>query len=372
MSKEQNIALYIDPPSHHFLGDRLFDTNEARLAGDQLLAPYVYLRNFLDAKGIRMRTFDYLPEKGDGKKNVYVSFGILSNYQRLADTRPDVVLSAYFAMECPIVEPRMYAALGKAQRVFKRVYSWSDGESLERFVGEPLNCLPFRWPQSFDDVHEPIWSNPNRKFLVMINANKLPRLYWRELYTERMRAIEYFSQFGEVDLFGKGWNEPSMRVGTTRVPYTMRRALHRIRKALDRVWPNPLLMAAQKAYQGIAESKAGTLGQYKFALCFENSILKGWITEKIFDCFFAGTIPIYWGEPEIEKCIPPSCFVDMRNFSGYEELRSYLKSLTDADIARYKENARAFLRSPQFYPFSKAAFADLFASFVAEDTGVKI
>ncbi len=34
---------------------------------------------------------------------------------------------------------------------------------------------------------------------------------------------------------------------------------------------------------------------YKFIICFENSSNDGYITEKIFNCFFAKTIPIYWG-----------------------------------------------------------------------------
>ncbi len=372
MTEPQKVALYIDPPSHHFLKDKLFDINENRLGGDQLHAPYVYLRDFFQSRGVTVRTADFLPERPNGTRNVYISMGILSNYQRLAQERPDTLLSAYFAMECPIVEPRMYRALGDAQRYFKRIYSWSDSASLERFVGEPLRCESFCWTQSFDDVHEDIWRNTDRKFMVMINANKLPRLYWQELYTERMRAVEYFARFDEVDLFGKGWDAPSIRVGKTWVPHTFRRIQFGLQKKLHRIRPNPLLKAAQKVYRGVADSKSETLGQYKFALCFENSILKGWITEKIFDCFFTGTVPIYWGAPDVEEHIPENCFIDMRRFSGYAELREYLISLDEKDIEQYQENARAFLKSEQFYPFSKAAFAELVAKVITEDTGIQI
>jgi hypothetical protein len=152
----------------------------------------------------------------------------------------------------------------------------------------------------------------------------------------------------------------------------LKRVQYGLQKRWDKIRPDPLLVAARKAYRGVAESKSGTIGSYKFALCFENSILKGWITEKIFDCFFAGTVPIYWGEPEIEKHIPEGCYIDMRKFSGYQELRKFLHALTEHDIKRYKENARTFLRSSAFYPFSKAAFADLIADVVRSDTGIKI
>ena len=373
MTEKQKIAVYVDPPSHHFLKDELFDNTEARLLGEQLHAPYGYLRDFFRSRGITVRTADYLPEKANGAKNIYISMGILSNYRRLSQSRPDVVLSAYFAMECPIVEPKMYRALRDAQRYFKRIYSWSDSASLERFVGEPLLCgKSFCWPQSFDDVHEKIWQNIERKFLVMINTNRLPRLYWNELYSERRRALEFFSRTDEIDLYGKGWDAPPIRVGRTRTPYTFRRIHHELQKKWQRIRPDPLLKAAQKVYRGAADSKSATLGQYKFALCFENSILKGWITEKIFDCFFAGTVPVYWGAPDIETYVPSDCFIDMRRFSGYEELGKFLKSLGDKEICEYKENARIFLNSPGFYRFSKAAFAEIFRQIVAEDTGLQI
>ena len=53
------------------------------------------------------------------------------------------------------------------------------------------------------------------------------------------------------------------------------------------------------SWRGPARSKSETLGRYTFALCFENMVLKGWITEKIFDCFYSGTVPIYLGAPDL-------------------------------------------------------------------------
>jgi len=41
--------------------------------------------------------------------------------------------------------------------------------------------------------------------------------------------------------------------------------------------------------------------QYKFVICFENSNNDGYITEKIFNVFLAGSIPIYDGSPDVSK-----------------------------------------------------------------------
>lgn len=366
------VILFIDPASHHFQQDRLFDLDKSPLIGDHLHAPYIHLREWFQKRGVRVFTADRLV-RGEqrARKNIYVSMGVQTNYLALSQ-QPDVALSGFFAMECPIVEPRLYRELGRAQHHFKRVFSWSDGHSLEQFVGGPLQCERFFWPQSFNDVHEAIWAKDDREFLVMVNANKLPRLYWQELYTERMRAVAWFSARQAINLYGKGWNEPSKRMGKTWLPWTLRGWLEALDARWQKIRPDPLMTAARQVYRGPAASKAEALGNHTFALCYENMILKGWITEKIFDCFFAGTIPIYWGEPEIEKYVPPTCFIDRRKFKDYADLYAFLKALTPDKIRAYKENARAFLASPTYFPFTKEAFTGHFRRMVETDASIRL
>jgi hypothetical protein len=372
-----SVTIYFDPGSRQFLNDRLFDVRNAAFGGDNLLAPYARLREFLNARGVEIHTADLLPAAGTNGLKIYVSSGNLTRYRSLAD-RPDVILSAFFAMECPTVEPDLYRELKTAQNLFRRIYSWSDSASLRPFVGGDLRCLPLSWPQSFDSVHEEIWTGRNRGFLVLINGNKVPRYKapCRELYSERLRAVDFFARFGDIDLFGIGWDGPSFRVGQAYVPGTFGRVpmpgtIQRVQRAISTIWdryhPNPPLKSARAVYRGTTASKAGTLGSYKFAICFENSVLKGWITEKIFDCFFAGTVPVYWGAPDIALRIPRDCFIDMREFRDYPELRKFLKSLSDRDIERYRNAARDFLKSPRFRPFTKPAFAEIFSRIIEED-----
>lgn len=363
----RRVTIYIDPSSPRFLRDRLFDLGELPCLGDQLLAPYAYLRESLGAHDIDVRTVDYLPAKESRTDlNLYVAMSNLRNYRGIARRR-DTVLSACFVMEIPVVDPGLYRALGKAQHYFKRILSWSDGASLARFVGGPIRCQQFFWPQSFDQVHEEIWAREDRGFLVMINSNKLPCVYWQELYTERLRGLGYFGALGEIDLYGQGWDEPALRLGRGWVPWTFRRMQMACLDVWDRIRPDPRLIVPRRVYRGPTQSKRETLGRYRFALCFENMILKGCITEKIFDCFYAGTIPVYWGAPDISQYVPKECFIDMRDFSSYGHLRDSLHSLTDGAIRDYKECARSYVASKQFQRFRKAAFADHFLRIVAED-----
>ena len=370
--RASEVSVFIDPPSHHFYGDALFDRDNERLNRDGILLPFVALRDWLVGRGVQVHTADYLLRgEARNKCNLYLTLGIYDNYSALAKM-PEVTLSAVFQFECPIVEPAAYRALGRAQMYFRHIYSWSDSASLERFVGGPLGCERFCWPQPFEDVHDEIWRRTERKHLVLINSNKLPRLSWQELYSERLRAIEFFARRGEIDLYGMGWDQPPMRMGRSRLPWTLIRAQRWVNGLWQRLRPDPLLCAARRVYRGPLASKAETLGRYNFAICFENMILKGWLTEKIFDCFYSGTVPIYWGTPDIDEHVPPDCFIDMRAFGSYEALGEHLRCLGPADIARYREAARDFLRSPRFRPFTTRAFVETVAGVIERDSGVDL
>jgi hypothetical protein len=201
----------------------------------------------------------------------------------------------------------------------------------------------------------------------MINGNKVPPLKTDELYTERLRAVAYFGERDEIDLYGVGWDGPPFRIGRTRVPGKLQLLQYKVDTVMDRLRPDPLLVAARRVYRGPVPVKSEVLSRYAFAICFENQILEGWVTEKIFDCLAAGAVPVYHGAPDIERWVAPECFIDMRSFSGYDELRAFLHDLSPAQVDAYREAGREFFRTEQFRPFGKEAFAELFAEIVDED-----
>ncbi len=187
----------------------------------------------------------------------------------------------------------------------------------------------------------------------MVNSNKRrPRssfqkatkdnysFYYQELSSERLKFINFFSQTNEIDLYGYGWDKRPF------FPYWF------YKKAIEKV------------YKGTIGDRFQIMSKYKFYMCFENGIAPGYISEKIFDCFYTGTTPIYLGAPNITDYIPKNCFIDMRDFNNYEELRGFLKSLTESGIETYRQNARKFLESEKFKPFTKEYFARLFVDTV--------
>src|SRR5262249_15096657 len=143
-------------------------------------------------------------------------------------------------------------------------------------------------------------------------------------------------------------DKATMRVGYNWFPWTIRKHQIAFRNWLDKVRPDPLLVAARKVYKGELPEKWETLSHYDFALCFENLKFKGWLTEKLFECLRVGTIPIYWGATDVGEFVPSDCFIDMRQFSNYAELGGFLRGLSPLAVKRYRDAGRAFLESEAF------------------------
>ncbi len=113
--------------------------------------------------------------------------------------------------------------------------------------------------------------------------------------------------------------------------------------------------------------KISTLKKYRFCICFENTTyLQGYITEKIFACFAAGCVPIYWGATNVEKYIPKSCYIDYRDFSTLEDLYQYLKGMDKETHAQYIQNILAFLESENAKLFSPAYFEQVIYEAITE------
>lgn len=368
------VGVFIDPPHTVYEEDRLFSSSSSPHARNGAAATWTHVRERLDGAGVRVHTVDRLARGSvaPAARNLYLSFGPRRDVRRLVQ-RAGLVRSGFFALECPIVDPVMYRDLGAVGRSFATVYSFSTEQSLRPYLTASVALEQFQLPNPYVGVDAEHWGRSGRGFLTMINANKLPRLRPGELYTERLRAVEYFNRFGEIDLYGIGWEGPAYRVTTSSLPRRARALAHHTRRRWERLRPptDPLSVATRAAWRGPVASKADVLGRYTFAICFENMILEGWITEKIFDCFHAGAVPVYLGAPDIDRWIPADCYVDMRRFAGYDELRAFLRALGPREIEAYREAARDYLHSDAFRPFTKEAFADLLAGIVRRDAGVE-
>ena len=77
---------------------------------------------------------------------------------------------------------------------------------------------------------------------------------------------------------------------------------------------------------------------------------------KIFDCFNASNVPVYYGFLDIEKYVPKGSFIDFRDFKNYDTLYKYIKSMKDDEYLEYLQNIQNFIHSDK----AKAFLLDTF------------
>jgi hypothetical protein len=74
---------------------------------------------------------------------------------------------------------------------------------------------------------------------------------------------------------------------------------------------------------------------YKFVIAFENERIPGYITEKLINPMLSGSIPIYYGAPDVKKYFNTESFINVDDFSSFEEcIEHILKIDSDDDIYR--------------------------------------
>lgn len=78
------------------------------------------------------------------------------------------------------------------------------------------------------------------------------------------------------------------------------------------------------------ESLLDTIREYKFTIAFENATAPDYVTEKFFNPFIAGSVPIYFGAPNIRDFMPgENCFVDVRSYANPLELAQFINRCYD-------------------------------------------
>ena len=220
---------------------------------------------------------------------------------------------------------------------FLKVFTWNDN------LVDNKKYFKYNFSYYLDLKNFP-YPNNKRKLVAMINSNKFIR-HPNEIYSERRKIINWFEKnnLTDFDLYGEGWNKYLFKF----YPFTFFNRFHNFRMFLNKKFNKNFLV-----YKGQVMDKRQTLKKYKFAFCFENSnSYDGYITEKIFDAFFSGTIPIYFGAPDIQDYIPENCYIDYRKFINLKELYKKLRNINSNEIINYQDNIKSFLKSSKYDQF---------------------
>ncbi|HBB76891.1 MAG: hypothetical protein A3J18_02565 [Candidatus Levybacteria bacterium RIFCSPLOWO2_02_FULL_40_18] len=339
MKKYVGIFPYND---HRYLLNAAFNKN---LNG--LETPiFVTLKKSLKQVNIEVNTYDIVT-KEELYTYVYFDLPNLWNIKAWVKIISNKNKNILICNEPPIVIPFNYWKI--FHTFFTKVYTWNDSlvDNKKYFkILLPKTSLGLNIkPKKFKE----------RKFLVLINKNILPFYpfkiilkFGKELYTERIRAIEFFEKTipKKFYLYGRDWNKPKKHNLTERI-----------------IGPKKYL-----TYKGEVDDKIELLSSFKYSICFENlTDTTGFITEKIFDCLKARCVPVYWGATDIENYIPRECFIDFRQFKDYDELLKFLNSISEQKYAKYIKSIEKLLSDKKFINlWFEEAFADFFIKDILE------
>ena len=220
--------------------------------------------------------------------------------------------------------------------LFKKIFTWNDqlvdGHRYIKYWLPNKIPTPFIAPASVKE-----------KLCILIASNK-SNSDKRELYRARIKAIDWFENNhpDDFDLYGYGWEK-----GAVKNRFLFKTIRH------------------FNSYKGTISHKIETLSKYKFSICYENARdISGYITEKIIDCFLAGTVPIYLGADNICDYVPESTFIDQRKFNNFDDLYAYIINILDQEYEQIQESIKRFLNSQGGRFFSAEHFAEIIANHI--------
>ena len=312
------------------LQDNLPFTPGAGPNGGDFFLPWRALRAAFAARGIELNTAD----RNEGQP---VAFELHLNAQRRLRQPAPRPCYAYL-YEDPVVRPI------NADRAVLANYRLAFTSNEDLIDGQRIRPLLYPNDLALRDV--PGWDGRDLH-CVMIASNKaLLHPHPRNLHAARVAAITEFERQApeRFALYGPGWDIPAVRPGH----------LGRLRKRLHE-WLRRWRPAHRPfaTYRGLVTHKREVLDRARFCICYENSRgSPGYLTEKIFDCFTSGCVPVYIGTRHSAHPIPPACYIDGDAFQTPADMRRFLDQVTPAQFAAYQAAMRAFLASPAAQAFT--------------------
>lgn len=308
---------------------------------DQSYTP-VPIRNLFLSHGIELNT----PDLNEGRETL---FNLFSDGQTGTLTRG---INYLMAIENPHITPQN-ADISYLSK-FRRVFTFN--RNLLQLPNVTQIFLPNRIRvESYPQFHD------RHLFACLINSNKtFPFSLNSDLYLERVKTIRWYEENHplEFHLYGMGWDKP-LRAYTFKNKIVRR--FQRLGAQLFGYKPFP-------SFRGKVENKHTILSKARFAYCYENvSDLPDYITEKIFDCFFSGCVPVYWGSETIKDHIPANCFINRNDFKDTSQVHQFLKGVDAETYHEYQTNIKHYLLSPEAKKFDINYFSETIVSTILAD-----
>ncbi|MFA5108771.1 MAG: glycosyltransferase family 10 [Candidatus Micrarchaeia archaeon] len=338
--------------------NQLFCLQNEILNRDNTLRPFYELKKSLGKKGFEANTVDMTKNFKDA--DAYIFFDIPKKqidkryYEMAKKTeKKEIYLILY---EPPATRPDNYDR--RLHENFRRIMTWNDDfiDGTKYIKGN--FATPYMEGEKIEIPHVDFDS---RKMMCMVTANKYSA-HPDQLYTARTDAAKWMEKNHpqEFDLYGQRWELPVFhsdfleRAGVN----NLSKAMHKFKVRL----PNKTFY---KSNFGPIKNKKEVMQKYKFCICYENQRdVPGYVSEKIFDAFFSGCVPIYLGANNIEKYVPKKCFIDMRDFDEFEQVHANISKMERNEFEERVCCIEDFLNSKKCAQFKINHFVSQFEKMV--------
>jgi hypothetical protein len=312
----------------------IFENSQSPI-GDDLLRPFLKIKEYANQHGYNAAMMNAVEDE-EILAYVFIDMPDTRNeyFRKAIKSRKPIFL---LALESKLIKPTSYAK--ENHKYFSVIFTWDDS------LVDNNKYIKINY--SFDLPINIEFKSKKEKLCTLISGNKYSA-HPAELYSKRVETIKWFEKnhSSDFDLYGTDWDR-NVFFGSRWMCLLNR--LKITRKIFAPRFPS---------YKGRVERKRPILEKYKFAICYENARdHSGYITEKIFDCFFAGCVPIYWGADNILNYIPKITFIDKRDFVSYEDLYTYMSEMEDDEYNGYLDNIKRFLSGSDSLQFSNEYFA---------------
>ena len=105
-------------------------------------------------------------------------------------------------------------------------------------------------------------------------------------------------------------------------------------------------------------AKLGFLKSYRFTIAFENESADYYATEKILHPLLVGSIPIYWGCPQIAEYYNPDCFINCHDYPSFDDVIDRIMEVeADADLQEAYRRAPILLDDSRIHRLHEGLYA---------------
>lgn len=332
-------------PYQYYQTDRLFEDpyciKGSHAGNPQWLQPFVELKRQCNGAGYEIHTSDVLrPADADIVLYLEPPRGVrqVDELRRAHPSVKHVLILIESPLHCPYM--RSHRNLARFDICLTYDPSRCDGKSIRHYNLPNGDVWPEVADVDFAARRPAVLVSTNQKYGARKQFQTIMRgvregwtvdfcaiariFFFEELYSARVAVVKQFERDGGnlLDVFGPGWESSPLCRGL------------------------------------LGREKLKVLDGYRFNICFENVASDcGYVSEKIFDSFMAGVVPIYLGDARICASVPDTAFIDARQFGSWSELVAFVKSCDRNRWESLRSAGREFIAGSASNPFKSGDFA---------------